>query len=382
MARTPSNPAQEDSMSDDNMLAIVLMMLVLAAAAWFFGKDAIIAYWKGLSFVWISALNFLDPHFAQQYGDMDLTFLHQVPIAKIHWKAANLINRSIDRTLSAWGCEFWPIFWSILPALLAIPLWNKKKGLHIQFNAPWDLARYLSAHYAWMLPVMRERQEALKHQWKKKKTWKENLKDLQFRDRASDWPLHPLEILLSIQALSIDGELQEKPIEAWSEKQLGAKAGRDGFSTPARNALFHAFVHNNTQAILKSYAKGGNAVIHKHTRLSGTDVGAFKKYREKHGYEVTILLSVLHDARKRGLVPPNWFVWLKYQDRPLWYALHALGLPRPHSEGLPGMVQWHCELKAHAPVLTVQSQFVASGLWESIEETQWRKSKAWKAYVH
>jgi len=160
-------------MSDDDMLAIALVFLALAVVVWFFGKDGIIAYWKGMRFVWISALNLLSPHFAQQYGDMDMTFLHQVPIAKIHWKAANLINRSIDRTLSAWGCEFWPIFWSILPALVAIPLWNKKKNLHIQFNAPWDLARYLSAHYAWMLPVMRERQKTLKSQWKKKKPGRE-----------------------------------------------------------------------------------------------------------------------------------------------------------------------------------------------------------------
>jgi hypothetical protein len=56
-------------------------------------------------------------------------------------------------------------------------------------------------------------------------------------------------------------------------------------------------------------------------------------------------------------------------------------MPRPHPEGLPGLVQWHCELRQNGPVAVIQAQFVKSGLWDALEEIQWKKSKEWQDYV-
>ena len=388
MAASNQQGSQGQSSSSDDFMLTFFIIIILFAAIIYFGKDIIIAYWKGMRLLDFWILGKVSPSFSHDHNNFIMwKFLLHHPIAKTSWNAAAIINSQINRDLSIGPFQVWPIFWSLLPAALAIPLWNRGKNLKKTFSRPWDLALYMKKQYPWMLPVIRQRSAALKNQFKipKKRNLSALLVGLVQRVKSSDWPLHPLTILLNAGAFAQDehGEwcIQEGPVEQWAKKQIGAMAGRSGFSTPERNALFHAFVSKDCADILKTYAAGGDKTIQKQSALDAKDTERFQAYRKNHAYEVGILLSALRDARKKTIVPPNWFVWLKYRDRALWYALHGLGLPRPHPEGLPGLVQWHCELRLESPVAVIQTQFVKSGLWDALEEIQWKKSKEWQDHV-
>ncbi len=380
--------SSSSSSSEDFMLVIVLIICAMIAL-FFYGKDIIIAYWKVLRLLDLWVLGKIDPAWFRpgSHGYLLWQFLLHHPIPKITWQDAANVNFILDTHLSIGPFQVWPMFWSILPAAVALPLWTSGKNLKKTFTRPWDLALYMSRQYPWMLPVIRQRSASLKNQFKepKKKNLSALLAGLVQRGKSSDWPLHPLTILLNAGAFAQDeqGEwfIQDGPVEQWAKKQIGSSSSRSGFSTPERNALFHAFVSKDCASILKSYAGGGDKVIQKHSGLSANDRERFQAYRKNHAYEVCILLSALRDSRKKTIVPPNWFVWLKYRDRALWYALHGLGLPRPHPEGLPGLVQWHCELHLKNPVTVIQTQFIKSGLWDALEEIQWKKSKEWQDHV-
>ncbi|MBK8184184.1 MAG: hypothetical protein IPK63_15415 [Candidatus Competibacteraceae bacterium] len=53
----------------------------------------------------------------------------------------------------------------------------------------------------------------------------------------------------------------------------------------------------------------------------------------QHGYTHTVLMRLLEEARRGGVLPPALFTWLKGVDRPLWYALTSLAGARPLSKG-------------------------------------------------
>ena len=374
--------------SDDFFLILALIVGGLAAL-FFYGKDIILAYWKVMRLLDLWMLGKIEPAYFQQgdSGHVLWSFLWHHRIPKISWNNAAAVNQTLDHHLSIGSFQAWPVFWSLLPAALAIPLWNRGKNLKKTFAKPWDLALYMRKQFPWMLPVIRHRAGALKNKFRnpKKKSLSALLAGIVQRRKDSDWPLHPLTILIQAGAFAKgeDGEwsIQDGPVEQWAKKQVGSLVGRSGFSSAGRNALFHALINPATANTLKSYAAGGDPVIQKYVQLDAKDTARFQAYRKKHAYEVCILLSALRDARKKEIVPPNWFVWLKYQDRALWYALHGLGMPRPHPEGLPGLVQWHCELRQEGPVAVIQTQFVKSGLWDALEEIQWKKSQEWQDFV-
>ena len=46
-----------------------------------------------------------------------------------------------------------------------------------------------------------------------------------------------------------------------------------------------------------------------------------------HGFSTTILMRGLDAARRKGMLPPSRFLWLKPADRTLWYPLHELPPP-------------------------------------------------------
>jgi intracellular multiplication protein IcmP len=72
-----------------------------------------------------------------------------------------------------------------------------------------------------------------------------------------------------------------------------------------------------------------------------------KRVMAKHAYERTMLMSMLEEARggPRGkdYLPPNWFLWLKGVDRPLWYALSDVGRETPHVECAGVFGHWLAE---------------------------------------
>lgn len=53
---------------------------------------------------------------------------------------------------------------------------------------------------------------------------------------------------------------------------------------------------------------------------------------EKHAYVVTVLSACLELARKNGVLPPAYFVWLRPLNRSLWYVLNNVGRRTAFSE--------------------------------------------------
>ncbi|MBU2788645.1 hypothetical protein HFQ13_10625 [Acidithiobacillus sp. VAN18-1] len=377
-----ANP-QQQSLSSDDFFSGILIALGIIALIWFFGRDAVMLLWKGFKIAELWALIHLssNPDIVQN-GHLLLRDVEGEPFTKITWKQANFINGWIDACYNIRIGRFqfspWMLFLNFLPMVVASLVWSKGKNLRQTFRKPWDLAVYMAREYPWMLPVIRQRSSILARKFVSSKGYFDSLMN---RQQQSDWPIHPLNILIDNKIIDRNGNILPDQMDTWVQKQLGPKAGQTGFSRPESAALFQAFVSKEPARLLKAYAARPSAL----KKMSGLNESARKKYQEyrkRHAYEITILLAALADARKNGILPPSWFIFLKYINRPFWYALHGLKLPRPHAEGLPAIIQYEMERHDGRPVEQPQSQWVIKGLQLSIDETDWKKSKAWRSYVN
>lgn len=63
----------------------------------------------------------------------------------------------------------------------------------------------------------------------------------------------------------------------------------------------------------------------------------------KHAYLLTVLASLLQDARDDGVVPSAEFLWLKPIDRRLWYMLNCIGRQTPFAEVAGPFAHWRAE---------------------------------------
>ena len=89
--------------------------------------------------------------------------------------------------------------------------------------------------------------------------------------------------------------------------------------------------------------------------------GTARAIADRHAYAHPALMSLLMAARKRsGVLAPAAFVVTKLIDRPLWYALHALGYPsdgpgqnlhpNPRIEAAGVRCHWSAECLAGSPL--------------------------------
>lgn len=66
-----------------------------------------------------------------------------------------------------------------------------------------------------------------------------------------------------------------------------------------------------------------------------------------HAWRTTALLGALKWARSQGgVLAPAQFLWIRAEDRPLWYPLNNLGRRSFHSEGAGAMAHFMAELAA------------------------------------
>ncbi len=83
--------------------------------------------------------------------------------------------------------------------------------------------------------------------------------------------------------------------------------------------------------VLKIYEKYGNTnskLIAKHTN-----------------YELPWIMSLLYFARKKGILAPSQFLFVRPMDRTLWYVLHQCGGQVAWTEGLSAWLHYHAEEK-------------------------------------
>jgi intracellular multiplication protein IcmP len=52
----------------------------------------------------------------------------------------------------------------------------------------------------------------------------------------------------------------------------------------------------------------------------------------KHAYVTTVMCALLSQSRKVGVLPPNYFLWLRPIHRSLWYSLNCVGRRTPFCE--------------------------------------------------
>ncbi|MBN6739043.1 hypothetical protein JKG47_00500 [Acidithiobacillus sp. MC6.1] len=376
-----TNPQQQSTSSDD-FFSIILMILGILALIWFFGHDAVMLVWKGykIAELWALIQVSSNPDIVQN-GHLLLRDVEGESFRTITWKQANFINSWIGACynvkIGRYQFSPWLLFLNFLPMIAAAFVWSKGKNLIRTFKKPWDLATYMAREYPWMLPVIRQRSSILARKFVSRKRFYD---DRVLRQQQSDWPVHPLNLLIDQRIIALNGEILKNRMDVWVQKQLGPKVKKNGFASTEASALFQAFVSKSPITLLKAYATRPSA-WKKNASLNDHAMQKFQAYREKHAYEITILLAALEDARKDGILPPSWFIFLKYVNRPFWYALHGLQLPRPHAEGLPAIIQYQTENHEGRPIESPQSQWVIKGYQLSIDETDWKKSKAWRAYV-
>ena len=90
----------------------------------------------------------------------------------------------------------------------------------------------------------------------------------------------------------------------------------------------------------------------------------------QHGYTHTVLMRLLEDARRSGVLPPALFTWLKGVDRPLWYALTSLGRRAPFVEGLGACAHYAAERRMgralHDPAVTGAVEALALTLTRAV----------------
>ncbi|NMX77843.1 IcmP-like type IV secretion system protein [Pseudomonas sp. WS 5532] len=76
-----------------------------------------------------------------------------------------------------------------------------------------------------------------------------------------------------------------------------------------------------------------------------------RKVVSQHAYKRTVLMAMKDAASQNGVIPPNWFRWLKTVDRVTWYCLCDLGMDVASVEAGGPRAQWMAENKAKAPIL-------------------------------
>ncbi len=80
--------------------------------------------------------------------------------------------------------------------------------------------------------------------------------------------------------------------------------------------------------------------------------GAALKIAQLHAWRTTALLGILKWARLMGgVLAPAQFIWLRGEDRSLWYPLNNLGRRTFHAEGAGALAHFLAEEGAHKPLI-------------------------------
>ena len=91
--------------------------------------------------------------------------------------------------------------------------------------------------------------------------------------------------------------------------------------------------------------------------------GALQKHADKHAYATTALIRCLNRAREEGgVLAPASFLWLRGEDRELWYPLNNLGRRAYHAEAVGALVHYTNELIAGQKIPTPRFDDVIKGI--------------------
>jgi intracellular multiplication protein IcmP len=95
--------------------------------------------------------------------------------------------------------------------------------------------------------------------------------------------------------------------------------------------------------------------------------GGLMKWADQHAYTTTALLRCLQRAREEGgVLAPASFLWLRGEDRVLWYPLNNLGRRSYHAEAVGALVHYTNELIAGQKIPTPRFDEVIRGIEECV----------------
>jgi intracellular multiplication protein IcmP len=98
--------------------------------------------------------------------------------------------------------------------------------------------------------------------------------------------------------------------------------------------------------------------------------GAMAKVADNHGFTTTAMMKCLQNARQQGgVLAPATFVWLRAEDRTLWYPLNNLGRRSYHSEAAGAMAHFRSEKIAGRPIPTPKVKSAVEGLQNYLNST-------------
>ena len=108
---------------------------------------------------------------------------------------------------------------------------------------------------------------------------------------------------------------------------------------------------------------GAEALLKKH---QGSKIA--QKIISKHGYELTVMASMLEIARMDGVLATAEFIWLKPVDRSLWFMLNNVGRRTAFTEVSGPIAHWLAEKLIGRPLLVPMVQEATIALVDAVAE--------------
>ena len=87
----------------------------------------------------------------------------------------------------------------------------------------------------------------------------------------------------------------------------------------------------------------------------------------RHAFNRTVIMALFTEARRLGVLPPAEMRWLRFYDRPLWYALQTIGRQAGFAEAAGILSHYLYEARAGHGIAEAQLDKAVSGLETALE---------------
>lgn len=207
--------------------------------------------------------------------------------------------------------------------------------------------------------------------------------------------LTPLEFASKYRLLKKQDPLLDQPAEGFA-MTAGIHAGEakrvftlqlgpywDGFEScsPQAAALAAVFISRINrdrdsatlilETLSRTYAKGKiNYAIARPTLEKYKNTEIVQEITQSHAFMLTVLASLIEEARKDGVVPCAEFIWLKPVDRRLWYMLNCVGRQTPFAEVAGPFAHWRAEKLLNRRSLSPMIDEAVTALETAIKEVK------------
>lgn len=325
--------SQQDQPRDSGMMPIIVLggvLLTMAAyGIWKFKHSSISFYFLKWKYYEILPFTYL------------FDFANQIKMGFVQAAAqSHLMTAGALMKAGAYSGMFYVPFVAALAALFSYRALNSPYHRAKRVFDAASLVRAMSAFNSAVVPVMN--------------------RDLS-NDKSSEWmPSLAPEDFVTQNNLVKDGKLDvERTREIFLEIHLGRKVRKLDQLKSHEKALFAVFAsriwgkRGDAEALLDQLnLSSGNS---KHRPDFRVAQEAYNKYRthkdaiqilKAHPYVKTFLMELLQRSRKTGKLATSKFIWLKPNDRLLYYALNTVGRRVPFIESAAAFNQWQAERTA------------------------------------